>query len=56
MLKFLDERSAYQPSKRSDSWLKVKKDYCENLRDSLDLVRIRFAHTAGADSCLLHRC
>lgn len=39
MLKFLDERSAYKPSKRSDSWLKVKKDYCEGLRDSLDLVR-----------------
>ena len=39
MLKFLDARSGYQPSKRSDSWLKVKKDYCENLRDSLDLVR-----------------
>jgi len=38
MLKFLDSRCAYQPSKRSDSWLKLKKDYCEGLRDSLDLV------------------
>lgn len=40
MLKFLDSRCAYQPSKRSDSWLKLKKDYCEGLRDSLDLVCI----------------
>eukprot|EP00892_Ulva_mutabilis_P010605 jgi/Ulvmu1/7917/UM004_0149.1 len=40
MLKFLDTRCAYQPSKRSDSWLKLKKDYCEGLRDSLDLVPI----------------
>jgi DNA ligase-1 len=43
MLKFLDgERSAYCPSKRADSWLKVKKDYCEGLRDSLDLVCLTF--------------
>jgi DNA ligase 1 len=38
MLKFLDSRCAYEPSKRADSWLKLKKDYCEGLRDSLDLV------------------
>ncbi|KAK9793179.1 hypothetical protein WJX73_007861 [Symbiochloris irregularis] len=41
MLKALDgPASGYQPSKRSESWLKVKKDYCEGLRDSLDLVPI----------------
>lgn len=41
MLKRLDgPMSAYSPSKRADSWLKVKKDYCEELRDSLDLVCI----------------
>jgi DNA ligase-1 len=41
MLKRLDgPASAYSPSKRADSWLKVKKDYCEELRDSLDLVCI----------------
>lgn len=39
MLKFLDSRCAYEPSRRADSWLKLKKDYCEGLRDSLDLVR-----------------
>jgi DNA ligase 1 len=38
MLKFLDSRCMYEPSKRADSWLKLKKDYCEGLRDSLDLV------------------
>jgi len=30
----------YQPGKRSDAWLKVKKDYVEGLADSLDLVPI----------------
>ena len=41
MLKRLNgPASAYSPSKRADSWLKVKRDYCEELRDSLDLVCI----------------
>ncbi|KAK9865080.1 hypothetical protein WJX84_011403 [Apatococcus fuscideae] len=40
MLKTLDAGAAYQPSKRSDSWVKLKRDYCEGLRDSLDLVPI----------------
>ena len=41
MLKRLDgAKSRYSPSKRSDCWLKLKKDYCESLRDSLDLVPI----------------
>ena len=40
MLKRLDDGAAYEPSKRSESWIKVKKDYCEGLRDSLDLVPI----------------
>lgn len=30
----------YEPSKRTDSWLKVKKDYIEGLHDTLDLVPI----------------
>jgi len=46
MVKQLDT-GGYQPSKRSESWLKVKKDYCENLRDSLDLVPIGAWHGNG---------
>lgn len=40
MLKRLDNKSYYEPAKRSNAWVKVKRDYCENLRDSLDLVPI----------------
>lgn len=40
MVKSLDVDSGYSPSKRSDAWLKVKRDYVEGLGDSLDLVPI----------------
>ncbi|XP_023761536.1 DNA ligase 6 isoform X1 [Lactuca sativa] len=40
MFKSLDVDAGYLPSKRSDSWLKVKRDYVEGLNDSLDLVPI----------------
>ncbi|UPR00090.1 DNA ligase [Chloropicon primus] len=30
----------YEPGRRSDQWIKLKKDYCEELQDSLDLVPI----------------
>mmetsp|Transcript_10741 Transcript_10741/g.40352 ORF Transcript_10741/g.40352 Transcript_10741/m.40352 type:complete len:1482 (-) Transcript_10741:96-4541(-) len=41
MCKLLDgPASAYEPSRRSDSWLKLKKDYIEGIADSLDLVPI----------------
>lgn len=56
MLKFLDSRCAYQPSKRSDSWLKLKKDYCEGLRDSLDLVRLHPVHHIRCAHLLLLVC
>ncbi|CAN4079927.1 unnamed protein product [Withania somnifera] len=40
MVKSLDVDAGYTPSKRSDAWLKVKRDYVEGLSDSLDLVPI----------------
>ncbi|XP_057487838.1 DNA ligase 6 isoform X2 [Actinidia eriantha] len=47
MVKSLDVTAGYSPSKRSDSWLKVKKDYVEGLGDSLDLVPIGAWHGNG---------
>ncbi|GFH08533.1 DNA ligase, partial [Haematococcus lacustris] len=48
MLKRLDgPGSSYEPSKRSGSWVKLKADYCEGLRDSLDLVVIGAWHGSG---------
>jgi DNA ligase-1 len=38
MLKSLS--SKYEPDSRSDHWLKLKRDYCEDIQDSLDLVPI----------------
>lgn len=47
MVKSLDVEAEYTPSKRSDTWLKVKRDYVEGLNDSLDLVPIGAWHGNG---------
>ncbi|XP_055805079.1 DNA ligase 6-like isoform X1 [Solanum dulcamara] len=47
MVKSLDVDAGYTPSKRSDAWLKVKRDYVEGLNDSLDLVPIGAWHGNG---------
>ncbi|CAK8542670.1 unnamed protein product [Lathyrus sativus] len=47
MVKTLDIDAGYSPSKRSDKWLKVKRDYVEGLNDTLDLVPIGAWHGNG---------
>ncbi|PWN46158.1 ATP-dependent DNA ligase [Ceraceosorus guamensis] len=39
--------SSYEPDKRCESWLKVKKDYIEGIGDTLDLVPIAAWHGMG---------
>ncbi|XP_049848369.1 DNA ligase 1-like [Schistocerca gregaria] len=40
MIKTWDKDARYEPSKRSFAWLKFKKDYSEQMADSVDLVPI----------------
>ncbi|KAF9625607.1 hypothetical protein IFM89_024380 [Coptis chinensis] len=47
MVKSLDVDAVYAASKRSDAWLKVKRDYLEGMNDSLDLVPIGAWHGNG---------
>ncbi|WPT16117.1 DNA ligase 6 [Picochlorum sp. SENEW3] len=45
MLKAMD--SPYEPNKRSNKWIKLKKDYCSDLHDTIDLVPIAAWHGNG---------
>ncbi|KAF3779845.1 DNA ligase 1 [Nymphaea thermarum] len=47
IVKSLDVDAEYVPSKRTDTWLKVKKDYIDGLGDSFDLVPIGAWHGNG---------
>ncbi|EKX72693.1 ATP-dependent DNA ligase domain containing protein [Theileria equi strain WA] len=47
MIKSLDDGATYEPQKRSNKWLKFKKDYIAGMSDSVDLVPIAAFYGKG---------